>query len=115
MVLNITEYTESGKPDTNVFIVYDNDTESLYLYGGRADVVRYEKTFDNVTDLYNFVSICVASNKLSISVNYLDGLTNYDDYDTFLKKVCRENEIIAYDNAGITKKRLEKYVNTFLI
>jgi len=115
MVLNITEYTESGKHDTNVYIVYDKDTESLYLYGGRCDVVRYEKSFDNVTDLYNFVSICVASNKLSISVNYLDGLTNYDDYDTFMKKVCRENEIVAYDNAGLTKKRLEKYVNTFLI
>ena len=31
MVLNITEYTESGKHDTNVYIVYDKDAESLYL------------------------------------------------------------------------------------
>jgi hypothetical protein len=118
MVLNITEYdTSTDDRDNNVFIVFDKDTQLLYLFGARSEnekFVRYEKTFDDITDLFNFISISIGKNRISISINYLDGLTNYDNYDDFCKKVTKYNEVIAYDNARITQNRLTKYLNAFL-
>ena len=116
IVLNITEFHD-GKRDTNVFIVYDKDDELLYVYGARgenAKYVRYEKTFDDVGVLYKFLSELVANHDVSISANYLSGLTNYEDYDSLQIKINRYNEIVAYDNTRLTKRLLEKYVTGFL-
>jgi hypothetical protein len=115
MVINITEYYD-GKSDTNVFLVYDAEDDLVYLYGARGEhskYVRYEKTFNDVNVLYKFLSELVANHDISLSVNYLTSLTNYDDYDSLRKRVDRTNEVVAYDNIKLTKRLLEKYTAAF--
>lgn len=116
MVLNITEYDTNGKPDTNVFLVYDEDEDLYYLYGSRGHV-SYTKSFCCIENLYNFISIVMGfseNHKVSISVNYMDDLTDYDDYDKLQSKVSRFNEVVAYDNVTLSKKRLQRFLNAFI-
>ena len=116
MVLNITEYDTNGKPDTNVFLVYDEDEDLYYLYGSRGHV-SYTKSFYCIENLYNFISIVMGfseNHKVSISVNYMDDLTDYDDYDKLQSKVSRFNEVVAYDNVTLSKKRLQRFLNAFI-
>jgi hypothetical protein len=116
IVLNISEYYD-GKRDSNIFIVYDKEDELLYVYGARGKTskyVRYQKTFDDIGVLYQFLSEIVAKNNVSISANYLTGLTNYDDYDSLNNRVNHNNEVVAYDNAQLSRRILEKYVTAFL-
>ena len=116
MVLNITEYNTNGKRDTNIFLIYDEEEDVYYLYGSRGHV-RYTKTFDNEDSLYNFISITMGfseNHKVSISVNYMEDLTNYDEYDELVSKVSRFNEVVAYDNVTLSKKRLLRYLNAFI-
>ena len=116
MVLNITEYDTNGKPDTNVFLVYDEDEDLYYLYGSRGHV-SYTKSFCCSENLYNFISIVMGfseNHKVSISVNYMDDLTDYDDYDKLQSKVSRFNEVVAYDNVTLSKKRFQRFLNAFI-
>ena len=116
MVLNITEYDTNEKPDTNVFLVYDEDEDLYYLYGSRGHV-SYTKSFCCIENLYNFISIVMGfseNHKVSISVNYMDDLTNYDDYNKLQSKVSRFNEVVAYDNITLSKKRLQQYLSAFI-
>lgn len=116
MVINISEYYD-GKRDTNVFILYDNDDELIYVYGSRgenASYVRFEKTFDCRCTLYKFLSELVANHNISIAVHYLTDLTNYEDYDSLKQRVNRNNEIVAYDNTKFTKGLLNRYIEGFL-
>jgi hypothetical protein len=116
MVLNITEHDTNGNPDTNVFLVYDEDEDLYYLYGSRGHV-SYTKTFCCIENLYNFISIVMGfseNHKVSISVNYMDDLTDYDDYDKLQSKVSRFNEVVAYDNVTLSKKRLQRFLNAFI-
>lgn len=116
MVLNITEYDTNGKPDTNVFLVYDEDEDLYYLYGSRGHV-SYTKSFYCIENLYNFISIVMGfseNHKVSISVNYMDDLTDYDDYDKLQSKASRFNEVVAYDNVTLSKKRLQRFLNAFI-
>jgi len=116
MVLNITEYDTNGKRDTNIFLIYDEEEDVYYLYGSRGHV-RYSKTFDNEDSLYNFISITMGfseNHKVSISVNYMEDLTNYDEYDELKSKVSRFNEVVAYDHVTLSKKRLLRYLNAFI-
>ncbi len=115
MVHDITEYYD-GKSVTSVDLVYDAEDELIYLYGARGEhskYVRYEKTFHDVNILYKFLSELVANHDISLSVNYLTNLTNYDDYDSLRKRVDRNNEVVAYDNIKLSKRLLEKYVAAF--
>ena len=116
MVLNITEYDTNGNPDTNVFLVYDEDEDLYYLYGSRGHV-SYTKSFCCIENLYNFISIVMGfseNHTVSISVNYMDDLTDYDDYDKLQSKVSRFNEVVAYDNVTLSKKRLQRFLNAFI-
>ena len=116
MVLNITEYDTNGKPDTNVFLVYDEDEDLYYLYGSRGHV-SYTKSFCCIENLYNFISLVMGfseNHTVSISVNYMDDLTDYDDYDKLQSKVSRFNEVVAYDNVTLSKKRLQRFLNAFI-
>lgn len=116
MVINISEYYD-GKRDTNVFILYDNDDELIYVYGSRgenASYVRFEKTFNCRCSLYNFLSELVANHNISIAVHYLTDLTNYEDYDSLKQRVNRNNEVVAYDNTKFTKGLLNRYIEGFL-
>ena len=116
MVLNITEYDTNGNPDTNVFLVYDEDEDLYYLYGSRGHV-SYTKSFCCSENLYNFISIVMGfseNHKVSISVNYMDDLTDYDDYNKLQSKVSRFNEVVAYDNVTLSKKRLQRFLNAFI-
>jgi hypothetical protein len=116
MVLNITEYDTNGKPDTNVFLVYDDDEDLYYLYGSRGHV-SYTKSFCCIENLYNFISLVMGfseNHTVSISVNYMDDLTDYDDYDKLQSKVSRFNEVVAYDNVTLSKKRLQRFLNAFI-
>ena len=116
MVLNITEYDANRNSDSNIFIVYDVDEDLYYLYGSRGHI-RYSKSFDNEDALYNFISIVMGFSEkhmVSISVNYMDDLTNYDEYDELESKVSRFNEVVAYDNIVLTRKRFLRYLNAFM-
>ena len=116
MVLNITEYDADEKRDSNVFIVYDADEELYYLYGSRG-FVRYSRAFCNADSLYDFVSIAMGvseNHTASISVNYMEDLTNYDEYDELKSKVSRFNEVVAYDGVKLLKRRFMRFLNGFL-
>jgi hypothetical protein len=116
MVLNITEYDRKSEKDSDIFLLYDADEELYYLYGSRG-YVKYSKTFDNIDSLYDFISLTMAfseNHKVSISVNYMEDLTNYHEYDELQSNVTRFNEVVAYDNIHLSKKRLERYLKAFM-
>ena len=87
MVLNITEYDRKSEKDSDIFLLYD------------------------------FISLTMAfseNHKVSISVNYMEDLTNYHEYDELQSNVTRFNEVVAYDNIHLSKKRLERYLKAFM-
>jgi hypothetical protein len=124
MVINLTERDRNGEIDMNVFIVYDEDEDLIYVFGsrgyesrGHTNFVKYVKTFSCYNALYNFISLSMGfgtNHRLDISVNLLAGLTNFSEYSDFVSKVSRSNEIVAYDNTRITKKELMRYIYAFL-
>jgi len=121
MVMNITEYDKNNDQDMSVFILFDVDDNLFYVYGSRegSKYVKYTKTFDNVNTLYNFIYLSMAlseNHQISISVNYIEGLTNYDEFNAINEKMTRYNEIVAYDDInGFSKKDFRQYVDAFLL
>ena len=121
MVMNITEYDKNNDQDMSVFILFDVDDNLFYVYGSRegSKYVKYTKTFDNVNTLYNFIYLSMAlseNHQISISVNYIEGLTNYDEFNEINEKMTRYNEIVAYDDInGFSKKDFRQYVDAFLL
>ena len=121
MVMNITEYDKNNDQDMSVFILFDTDDNLFYVYGSRegSKYVKYVKTFDNINSLYNFIYLSMAlseNHQISISVNYIEGLTNYDEFNEINEKMTRYNEIVAYDDInGFSKKDFRQYVDAFLL
>ena len=121
MVMNITEYDKNNDQDMSVFILFDTDDNLFYVYGSRegSKYVKYTKTFDNVNTLYNFIYLSMAlseNHQISISVNYIEDLTNYDEFNEINEKITRYNEIVAYDEiVGFSKKDFRQYVDAFLL
>jgi hypothetical protein len=119
MVINITEYDREGDKDSNVFIVFDEEEEAYYLFGSRGGSkhVRYTKTFYCKNQMYDFISITMGfkdNHTISLSVNYVNNLTNYDEYDDIKQKVTRFNEVVAYDDFTISKKDFRVCLDAFL-
>ena len=121
MVMNIIEYDRNNDQDMSVFILFDTDDNLFYVYGSRegSKYVKYTKTFDNINSLYNFIYLSMAlseNHQISVSVNYIEGLTNYDEFNEINEKMTRYNEIVAYDDInGFSKKDFRQYVDAFLI
>jgi hypothetical protein len=121
MVMNITEYDRNNDEDMDVFILFDADDNLFYVYGSRkgSKYVKYTRKFDTVDNLYIFISLSMAlseKHQISVSVNYLEDLTNYDEYNEIKEKITRRNEIVAYDEiVGFSKKDFRQYVDAFLI
>ena len=121
MVMNITEYDKNNDQDMSVFILFDVDDNLFYVYGSRegSKYVKYVKTFDNINSLYNFIYLSMAlseNHQISISVNYIEGLTNYDEFNEINEKMTRYSEIVAYDDiVGFSKKDFRQYVDAFLL
>ena len=121
MVMNITEYDKNNDQDMTTFILFDADDNLFYVYGSRegSKYVKYVKTFDNINSLYNFIYLSMAlseNHQISISVNYIEGLTNYDEFNEINEKMTRYNEIVAYDDInGFSKKDFRQYVDAFLL
>ena len=114
MVMNITEYDSDGDKDSDVFIIYDEEQDAYYLYGSRggSKYVRYTKVFYCMNDLYNFISITMGFNDnhtVSLSINYMANLTNYDEYDDIKELTCSECECIV-----ISKKFIQN-INDVLL
>jgi hypothetical protein len=120
MVMNITEYDKNNDQDMDVFILFDADDNLFYVYGSRggSKYIKYTKTFNTVDHLYNFINLSMAlseNHQISVSVNYLEDLTNYDEYDEIKEKITRCNEIVAYDDiAKFSKKDFRQYIDAFL-
>ncbi len=121
MVMNITEYDKNNDQDMSVFILFDVDDNLFYVYGSRegSKYVKYTKTFDNINSLYNFIYLSMdlsENHQISISVNYIEGLTNYDEFNEINEKMTRYNEIVAYDDInGFSKKDFRQFVDAFLL
>ena len=121
MVMNITEYDKNNDQDMTTFILFDADDNLFYVYGSRegSKYVKYVKTFDNINSLYNFIYLSMAlseNHQISISVNYIEGLTNYDEFNEINEKMTRYNEIVAYDDIdGFSKKDFRQFVDAFLL
>ncbi len=121
MVMNITEYDNNYDQDMTTFILFDTNDNLFYVYGSRegSKYVKYVKTFHNINTLYNFIYLSMAlseKHQISISVNYIEGLTNYDEFNEINEKITRYNEIVAYDNIdGFSKKDFRQYVDAFLL
>lgn len=121
MVMNITEYDKNNDQDMNAFILFDADDNLFYVYGSRegSKYIKYVKTFENINSLYNFIYLSMAlseKHQISISVNYIEGLTNYDEFNEINEKITRYNEIVAYDDInGFSKKDFRQFVDAFLL
>jgi len=121
MVINITEYDKNNDQDMNAFILFDTDDNLFYVYGSRkgSKYVKYVKTFETIHGLYDFIYLSTAigeNHQISISVNYVEGLSNYDEYNEIKEKVTRYNEIVAYDEVTkFSKKKFIRFVNAFLM
>ena len=121
MVMNITEYDKNNDQDMNAFILFDADDNLFYVYGSRegSKYIKYVKTFENINSLYNFIYLSMAlseKHQISISVNYIEGLTNYDEFNEINEKITRYNEIVAYDDIdGFSKKDFRQFVYAFLL
>lgn len=121
MVMNITEYDKNNDQDMTTFILFDADDNLFYVYGSRegSKYVKYVKTFDNINSLYKFIYLSMAlseNHQISISVNYIEGLTNYDEFNKINEKMTRYNEIVAYDDIdGFSKKDFRQFVDAFLL
>ena len=121
MVMNITEYDKNNDQDMTTFILFDADDNLFYVYGSRegSKYVKYVKTFDNINSLYKFIYLSMAlseNHQISISVNYIEGLTNYDEFNEINEKITRYNEIVAYDDIdGFSKKDFRQFVDAFLL
>jgi hypothetical protein len=121
MVMNITEYDKNNDQDMTTFILFDADDNLFYVYGSRegSKYVKYVKTFDNINSLYKFIYLSMAlseKHQISISVNYIEGLTNYDEFNEINEKITRYNEIVAYDDIdGFSKKDFRQFVDAFLL
>lgn len=121
MVMNITEYDKNNDQDMTTFILFDVDDNLFYVYGSRegSKYVKYVKTFDNINSLYKFIYLSMAlseNHQISISVNYIEGLTNYDEFNEINEKMTRYNEIVAYDDIdGFSKKDFKQFVDAFLL
>ena len=121
MVMNITEYDKNNDQDMTTFILFDTDDNLFYVYGSRegSKYVKYVKTFDNINSLYKFIYLSMAlseNHQISISVNYIEGLTNYDEFNEINEKMTRYNEIVAYDDIdGFSKKDFRQFVDAFLL
>ena len=121
MVMNITEYDKNNDQDMTTFILFDADDNLFYVYGSRegSKYVKYVKTFDNINSLYKFIYLSMAlseKHQISISVNYIEGLTNYDEFNEINEKMTRYNEIVAYDDIdGFSKKDFRQFVDAFLL
>lgn len=123
MVLNIVEYDSEGDKDTELFIVYDHDDQLFYVYGHRGSSkskhINYTRSFECPCQLYEFLSLTIdlKHNKCySISVNQLEGLSNYDDYHDYKRKICGRNEIVAYDNqTKLSESTFMKWLRAYLL
>ncbi len=121
MVINITEFDADNDKDSNIFIIFDQDESLFYIYGSRgvkSSYKTYKKTVSDFDTLYDFIYFTTGQEKkhlLSISVNFVSDMTNYDEYYEILQKVNRDNEVVAYDNvSNLTKEDFKRYVFTYL-
>ncbi len=121
MVINITEFDADNDKDSNIFIIFDHDESLFYIYGSRgikSSYNTYMKTLSDFDTLYDFIYFTTGQETqhlLSISVNFVSDMTNYDEYYEILQKVNRDNEVVAYDNVkNLTKEDFKRYVFTYL-
>lgn len=122
MVLNIVEYDSDGDKDTELFIVYDHDDQLFYVYGHRGSSkskhIAYSRSFECPCQLYDFVNLTIDMKYMksySISVNQLEGLSNYDDYHDYKRKISGRNEIVAYDNQDkLSRSLFMKWLRAYL-
>lgn len=122
MVLNIVEYDFEGDKDTELFIVYDHDDQLFYVYGHRGSSkskhIAYSRSFECPCQLYDFVNLTIDMKYMksySISANVLEGLSNYDDYHNYKRKISGRNEVVAYDNrVKMTRNLFMKWLRAYL-
>lgn len=123
MVLNIVEYDSDNDKDTELFIVYDHDEELFYVYGHRGSSkskhIPYTRSFECPCQLYDFLSLTIDMKHMksySISVNQLEGLSSYDDYYDYKRKISGRNEIVAYDNQDkLSRSLFMKWLRAYLL
>lgn len=117
LVLKIVEYDVNlDRPDTTLFILYDNKTSRYVIRGKRDDTIRVSCTYSyeckHSTDLVEFLEFLFDKNN---KVSYI--LYNYDNLPAtsneitfeFLKK--RDNmdyELSGYDNVKFKRKDIFK-------
>ena len=105
--------------DMRVFLLYDEDNDLFYIYGSRKSanhpgLVDFVKTFDSVSHAYDFLNIIMGFDiglLVNTSVYFMDGLTNYSEFDDFSKIASRKNEISGYDRQKMTRKKFKKYMS----
>lgn len=117
LVLKIVEHdVDLGRPDTTLFILYDNATSRYVIRGKRNDArvvsCTYSYECERVTDLADFLEFL-----FDITNQFTYVLYNYDNLPAtsneitfeFLKQHDRmKNELSGYDNNNFNRRELVK-------
>jgi hypothetical protein len=119
MVIKISQLEKNSKiEDMQVFIVYDDEEDLIYMYGSRKDkshpdLVDFVKTFDSESHAYDFLCIMMGLDMgyaVNTSVFLMSGLTNYSIYDDFVANVNKSEELSGFDKEHLTLKRFRKFL-----
>jgi hypothetical protein len=130
--LRIVEFENDGKPDSEIIVLYDETEEKFYLYGTRRPFkntrfqnLSYEYVY-NYSRLNSLASlIMILTNNLNYynddAVNYTVEIHNIKicdceldtlDYNYLKTKFSTHNEMVAYDNQVLDKKKLKTILKT---
>jgi len=129
------EFENDGKPDSEIIVLYDETEEKFYLYGTRRPFkntrfqnLSYEYVY-NYSRLNSLASlIMILTNNLNDyndsnedAVNYTVEIHNIKicdceldilDYNYLKTKFSSHNEMVAYDNQVLDKKKLKTILKT---
>uniref|UniRef100_A0A6C0KU77 Uncharacterized protein n=1 Tax=viral metagenome TaxID=1070528 RepID=A0A6C0KU77_9ZZZZ len=130
--LHLVEFEDDGKKDSELIVLYDEIEENYYLYGTRRPIsnaeiqnLSYEYIYDysRLNSLVSLIMILtnnlndydVDPTKYSIEINNIkicDCELEILDYTYLKSKFSVHNEMVAYDNQSLDKKKLKTILKT---
>jgi hypothetical protein len=125
-VLHLIEFDEYNQKDSEFIILFDESEQNYYCYGTRKKIrnsyqkLDYEYNYDysRLNSLISFIRIATNNfnnTKYTIELNNIN-IYDYEldsiNFDYLLKKFNTHNEIVAYENQKLNKKKLKKILKT---
>jgi|APGre2960657505_1045072.scaffolds.fasta_scaffold52963_2 hypothetical protein len=131
IALRLTEIEKDGEKDSQIIILYNENEEKYYIYGTRRPLkiteknIIYEYVYDysRLKSLLSLIMILtgqlnienIDDNKYSVeihNINICDCELDKLNYHYLNEKFSKHNEMVAYDNQPLDKKKLKKILKT---